>query len=76
MTTKSKDHVKSFVRAKFGSYRYFGKGIITFLICNMISRDYVLRESCDFMGGSPLPYGAALPSLIAIDLEKEDIFSF
>ena len=68
--------MKSLVRAKFGSYRYFGKGIITFLICNMISCDYVLRESCNFMGGFPLPYGAALPSLIAIDLEKEEIFSF
>ena len=76
MTTKSKDHVKSLVRARFGSYRYFGKGIITFLLCNMISRDYVLRESCDFMDGSLLPYGAALPSLIAIDLAKEEIFSF
>ena len=52
---KINDHVKIWVGEKFGSYRYFKKADITFLICYMISRNHVIRKSCDFICGFPLP---------------------
>ena len=39
---------------KFGSHIHSGIGDVTFLVCHVILQDYVMKGSCDFMGGSPL----------------------
>ena len=40
--------------AKFGGFRYCGRGDKTFLNCYMISKDHVFKELPNFVGGSPL----------------------
>ena len=39
--------------AKFGGYRPFDSGNIVVLVCLVISQDYLIKESSDFMGRSP-----------------------
>ena len=38
--------------AKFGGYRYFGKGDKMFLIHHVTSRDHMLKGLCDLMDWS------------------------
>ena len=54
VTTRLNDRVKNWVRAKFGSYRSYGRGDNTFSNCHMISPGNAIRESYDFKGGLPL----------------------
>ena len=37
----------------FGGHRYCSSGDIKILDCYVISQDYMIKESCDFMGRSP-----------------------
>ena len=39
--------------AKFGGHGHCGSGDIMVLVCHEISRDHVIKESSDFIGGSP-----------------------
>ena len=40
--------------AKFGGFRYCGRGDKMFLICYMISKDHVFKGLPDFVGRTPL----------------------
>ena len=39
--------------AKFGSHRHCGNEDIMVSVCHAISQDHVIKEPCDFMGGTP-----------------------
>ena len=38
--------------AKFGGHKHSGSENV-FLVYHMNVQDYIIKESCDFMGGSP-----------------------
>ena len=52
--------------AKFGSKRQCISGDVMVLVCHMTSQDHVIKESCDFMGESPLRSVTNLSILVAI----------
>ena len=62
-----KDHMKSWVGAKLGNFKYCGRGDILFL-----TYEYVTKWSCDFRGRFPLLQ--VLPSLVANALLKRRYF--
>ena len=39
--------------ARVGVHRYCDSGDIMVLVCQVISQDYVIKPSCDFIGWSP-----------------------
>ena len=39
--------------AKLGAHRHCGSGDTMNLVCQVISKYYVIKGSCDLMGGSP-----------------------
>ena len=41
-------------------------GDVTYLICQVTSKDHVIEESCDFLSGRSSLYDFTLPSLVAI----------
>ena len=53
--------------SKFGGYGHYGTGDIIVLVCHVISRDYIIKRSCDFKGRNLSKYVTILPSLVAID---------
>ena len=55
--------------AKFGGYRHCGSADIMILVCHKTSQNHVIKESCDFIGRSPLRQVTIMPSLIAIDTQ-------
>ena len=62
--------------AKFGGYKRCASEEILFFICNVTSRDFVVRESCDTMGKFSSSLVTTLQSLVIIDLLEEEILSF
>ena len=61
----------------FGSRSNCGGGCKTYLVSHATFRDYVIKESCDFMGGTSLLYVKTLPDLVTIDVVVVEIcFSF
>ena len=59
--------------AKFGDHKHCNSRDMTFLICRVISGEYIIKESCDLMVGSPSWYVTTLPSLVAIDIMIEGL---
>ena len=55
--------------ATFGGYRHWGSADIMILVCHKTSQNHVIKESCDFIGRSPLRLVTIMPSLIAIDTQ-------
>ena len=51
---------------KFDGHRHCGSGDIVVLVCHIISQDYVIKWSCDFMDESPLKPVIILRSSVAI----------
>ena len=49
---------------------------ICYFFCHVTSRDFVVGESCDTMGGFPSSLVTTLKSLVIIDLLEEEILSF
>ena len=43
----------SYHPAKFGDHSHSGGGIKMIIVCHVILQEYVIKGSCDFMGGSP-----------------------
>ena len=52
--------------AKVGGHKDRGRGDIIALFCHVISRDYVIKASFDFMGGRPSRQVTIVLSLIVI----------
>ena len=46
-------HKVSYHPVKFGGLSHSGSGFIMNLVCHVILQDHMIKESCDFMGGSP-----------------------
>ena len=62
--------------AKFGSHRPCAKEEISFFVCHVTSRNFVVRESSDFMGDFPSSLVTTLHTLVIIDLLEEVILRF
>ena len=59
--------------AKLDSHRHCGSADIMILVCLLFSQDHVVKESCDFMGRSPLREITISLSLVAIDTAVVEI---
>ena len=62
--------------AKFGGHRHYAREEISFFVCHVILRDFVVRESCDIIGEFSSSLATTLQSLVIIDLLEEEILSF
>ena len=65
-TTWSKGHVMWLCGQLFRCHRHCGSGDIMILLCHLISRDNVIKGSCEFIGRSSSRKVTFLPSLVAI----------
>ena len=61
-----------YLPAKFSGHRPCSSGVIIILVCHVISKDYVIIGSCDFIGRSPSRYVTFLLSLVAKDTVAEE----
>ena len=59
--------------AKFGGHCPLGSRDITDLIFHVTLQDHVIKEPCDFMGGSSSLYIPNQPSLVVISIVVVDI---
>ena len=50
-----------------------GRGDIMCLVCHLVSKDDVVKGSCNFIYGSPSRYFTTLPSLVAVGTVKVGI---
>ena len=62
--------------AKFSGHRHCAREEISFFICHVTSREFMVRESCDIMDEFPSLLVTTLQSLMIIDLLEEEILSF
>ena len=62
--------------AKFGGHRRCAREEILFFVCDVTSRDFVVRKSRDTMGDFPYSLVTTLQCLVIIDLLEEEILSF
>ena len=58
---------------KFGGHKHGDSRDMTFLICRVISGEYMIKKSCDFMAGTPSWYVTNLPSLASTDIIMEGL---
>ena len=54
--------------SKFGGHGHYGSGNKIGLVCQVISRDHVIKELFDFMVWSPSRYVTTLTSLLVIGI--------
>ena len=59
--------------AKFGGPRRCEREEIPFFVRHLTSRDFVVRESCEFMGKFPSSLMTTPQSLVVINLLEEEI---
>ena len=62
--------------AKFSGHRHCAREEISFFICHVTSREFMVRESCDIMDEFPSLLVTTLQSLMIIDLLEEEILCF
>ena len=67
-------HVISHLPVKFGVHRTCGIGDITLFICLETTCNQVIKESCDFSHGGPIPETITLPILVVMSNVKTDVF--
>ena len=48
-------HVTSHYPVTFGVHRTCGIGDLTFFVCHEATYNHVIKESCDFVYGGPIP---------------------
>ena len=62
--------------AKVDAYGFCENGHKTILFCHMLSRDHMIKGTCDLVRGSPSTKVTTDPTLMLIGLAKEEIKRF
>ena len=75
-TTHPHIYILSLHPAECGGPSHCAREEISFFVCHVTSRDFVVRESCDLMGEFPSSLVTTLQSFLIIDLLEVEILSF